>query len=239
MCRPLRGGTKVGDTTLSLVIKVRNGTKQEMLAILSGHGIGGVGAEVGQPTRLTGKFGSVAHYQTATRITSDASLASITLRRDADVVPYLIWRRRDTEQDGFLPESVYTVDRLDGDVSAGDGLGMQGMVSAELQVGSVIMLDATIVTSGDRRVTLNNQVLADYGAQQGDSGAPVFSVTNVNQRKATYRGIHAGREIVNGVQRSFFSPWENIQKDFNLYGVVGVFQGPPESDSESESDSDA
>jgi hypothetical protein len=207
-CRPMRSGVRVNTTgTLNLVgIHLVSGAR-EPFTIVSSHVVGaGVGRAVGQPA-ASAPYGRVTVNPSLTNRSSDAALTDINNRR-IEYQTYSIWGP---------DESTFTVVGFNGAVAVGDPVAMQGAHSDELAEGFVTQLDVTV---RDTFGVLTHQVYADYPAEGGDSGAPVFE-PNFDNEAATYNGIHCGRVIDTntGLQTPYFSTWNYISAELGVNPV--------------------
>ena len=201
--RPLWGGvamaTEGAGGTLTLVVE-KGGAHH---TLLSAHvvGVGQTEQAVGQPrVTTTGTYGTVKLNPAGPARASDSALASID---QLEITGQLdrIWRAPD---EYYLVIAKAPTDQL----TVGTKVYMQGASSAGLQEGKIT---ATNVTSErPSGLVLTGQILADYTAIPGDSGAPVFLRGDGDQ--VTFAGIevgsHCGGEL--------FSPWAGIAADLGL-----------------------
>jgi subtilase family protein len=73
-------------------------------------------------------------------------------------------------------------------------------------------------------VTYRCQMFATYGADDGDSGAPILlDIQGGADSTVTLGGIHSGRAGSNRV----FSPWSGIVQDYGSLSVLSPPSGPP------------
>jgi len=73
-------------------------------------------------------------------------------------------------------------------------------------------------------VTYRCQMFATYGADDGDSGAPILlDIQGGADSTVTLGGIHSGRAGSNRV----FSPWSGIVQDYGSLSVLSSASGPP------------
>ncbi|MGH2397675.1 MAG: S8 family serine peptidase, partial [bacterium] len=77
--------------------------------------------------------------------------------------------------------------------------------------------------SPSNRVTYRCQMFATYGADDGDSGAPILlDIQGEADSTVTLGGIHSGRAGSNRV----FSPWSGIVQDYGSLSVTARTQAP-------------
>ncbi|HWU87452.1 MAG TPA: hypothetical protein VN253_09260 [Kofleriaceae bacterium] len=201
--RPLWGGVQMAtggldSGTLTLVVDKGGST----YTLVSAHvvGVGHTGQVVGQPRVAGGKYGVVTLNPAGPDRASDSALASIdqlgiTGQRDR------IWR---------APDESYVVSAKarTSELTVGTRVYMQGAASSGLQAGRIT---ATNVTSKrPSGLVLTGQIMANYTAIAGDSGAPVF--LSGAQGEVTFAGIVVGTHD----DEQLFSPWEGIQSDLGL-----------------------
>lgn len=203
-CRPIRGGVRQNtDGTLSIVILQAASGEKRPFTIVSSHVVGpGTGQVVGQPG-TSSSYGVVTVNPSLKHRASDCALTSITNHR-VEYRPYAIWAGKDDE--------AFEVTGFSDAIGVGDEVRMQGAHSEDLATGRVTQ---TGVVIKDGRGTLTDQVLATYPAEGGDSGGPVFTVTE-KSRTATYIGIHAGRAGNGDGLRAFFSRWAHVRAELAI-----------------------
>ncbi len=90
---------------------------------------------------------------------------------------------------------------------------MQGGRSGT-QKGVVIYPNVDITFEG---VKLHNVCLATYASDPGDSGAPIFYITNQQEKKASLVGIHGGKIQHDGQLHSWFTPLGTIETIIELW----------------------
>lgn len=204
-CRPLWGGVRMnGDATLGVVYDLGQG---ELATILSSHAVGAngkTGQTVGQAAH-TSPYGVVTVNPSLSYRASDSALARITNSRISGE-PNRIWRSTD--------RAYAVVDyAISQNTPVRTVLYMQGAQSDDLRRG--VLLEKR-VTVADKRGTLTDQIVADYEAQGGDSGAPIFYMAG-EEDYVVFVGVHAGRvETDDGTVRPYYSPWESIREELNL-----------------------
>jgi hypothetical protein len=207
--RPLWGGVRMaterGDAgTLTLVVR-KNGALQ---ALVSGHviGEGVIGRLVGQPDSAQDNLYGVATYNPSEPVRySDAALTSIDRNGILGELDR-IWRE---------PDQAYhvTAKARANQLTVGTQVFMQGQRSVGVSAGRIV---ATGVVSRWDDSVLQDQVLADYESQPGDSGGAVFLPT-ARANEVIFAGIHVGTEYdEHGELRRLFSPWEGIARDLGL-----------------------
>lgn len=207
-CRPIWGGVRVNsDSTIAVVYKLGDGS---LGTILSSHAVGeGTGQLVGQPG-TTSAYGKVTINPSLKSRYSDSALAVITNARVGGE-PNKIWA---------APNTAYTVN--DYAISANTPLRlviyMQGAQTPELQRGVILQKGVTV---RDARGVLYDQVLATYSAQGGDSGAPIFYMTEY-PGYVVFVGLHAGRIIEGETTYAYYSTWEAIRAELKLPQYKGV-----------------
>lgn len=204
-CRPLWGGVKMNsDATLSVVYA---GAENKPVTILSSHAIGNngqTGQKVGQAAS-TAVYGVVTVNPSLEYRASDSALAKITNDR-IHGEPNRIWSGPNT---AFIVNDY----AISSNTPEGLVLYMQGAKTDRLQRGALLRKGVTVT---DARGTLTGQILSNYSAQGGDSGAPIFYMTDVSGY-VVYIGIHGGRiEWDDGNFYPYYSPWESIRKELNL-----------------------
>lgn len=205
-CRPIRGGVRMnGDATLNLVVKQRVDGVEVVQTITSSHAVGnGTGQKVGQ-SASTATYGQVIKNPPLAGRASDAALTNMSNRR-IEGSPYSIWRGPD------MADFIVNDFAISANTPVNLVVYMQGAMAEEVARGKILQTGVTIT---DAHGTLTNQVCADYLAAGGDSGAPVFYLTDVDGY-VVYVGIHAGRVIEDGDVMPFYSPWEGVRGDLEL-----------------------
>jgi len=75
----------------------------------------------------------------------------------------------------------------------------------------------------ETETVLECQTEADYGSDEGDSGAPIFT-WDLSGDEVTLEGIHVGRHVAGGVSLALFSPWTSVALElgsaFSLFTPV-------------------
>jgi hypothetical protein len=208
-CRPLRGGVRMnGDATLNLVITQLVSGAPVSQAITSSHAVGpGTGQSVGQSPKTT-TYGAVIRNPSLANRASDAALTSITNQRITGS-PYAIWRG------AGVADYIVNDFAISLNTPVGMTVCLQGAMQPGLQPGRLLEKNVTVT---DQRGTLTGQVYAGYTAAGGDSGGPVFYLTE-HDGYVVYAGIHAGRVIEDGREVAYYSPWEGVQADLQLVPV--------------------
>ena len=216
-CRPIWGGVRMNSgATIAVVYKLSDGP---LGTILSSHAVGeGTGQTVGQAA-ITSAYGKVTINPSLKSRYSDSALAVITNTRIGGE-PNKIWA---------APNTAYTVN--DYAISSNTPLRlviyMQGAQTPELQRGVIWQKGVTIK---DARGVLYDQVLATYSAQSGDSGAPIFYMTEY-PGYVVFVGLHAGRIIEDETTYAYYSTWEAIRAELKLPQYKGAEVSAPSAQS--------
>lgn len=205
-CRPLRGGVRMnGDATLNLVITQNAGGQMLMQTIASSHAVhAGTGQKVGQ-AGLSSPHGEVTVNPSLVNRASDAALTNISNRR-TEASPYAIWRG------SGVADYIVNDFAISNNTPEGTVVYLQGAMQPDLSRGRI---EEKNVTIKDKYGTLTNQVYATYTADSGDSGGPVFYLTEYDHY-VVYVGIHAGRVVDGDRTIAYYSPWEGIRADLGL-----------------------
>jgi hypothetical protein len=107
------------------------------------------------------------------------------------------------------------------DTEVGNAVQKVGRATGRTQ-GTVVRTCANR-TVRDTNITLLCQDLADYTSDEGDSGSPVFEITNspaTNDVRLV--GIHWGSSVIDGVLISTFSPYRFIIPEIGYISVCAI-----------------
>ncbi len=233
--RPIIGGTQIYTSyskgslgTLSVVGKLGG----KVGFILSGHVAGDAKASpnraVYQPINppAANRIGSVKLISDWKNGAADAAWGEYV---DQNAAPSLglIWKDAN---------STYKVKSVkdSANSSQDDMVNMQGISSTSASSGKIQALGATVKFKAgefDPEQTLMNQVVATYTTVSGDSGGPVFEITNgndvallgINVAEADGNDVLAynrGNTPVPGTKYAIYTPWEEIVAALGAIDVI-------------------
>lgn len=190
--------------------------------VTCGHVVGDVGNQVYQPRKseqsnwLVGQVAAVSNYGGAAA--SDS--AFVTTANGVHATPNAIWKSSST---AFRVIGIYDAP------GPGTAVSMQGAATATALRSGLICGKNVTVTFADGGV-LDNQLLANYLSQEGDSGAPVFFALD-SDSSVLLIGLNVGATEpqyaepepdpdeyppANSGAYAVISPWRNVEQNLGL-----------------------